>query len=276
MHTKSVLSLAAVTLAVGLAAGPAQARPYCGDVDPCPTPTTNAGAGTATGTVSVNKGYTLAVRARPKSGARVVRRLGNGTRVKIVCQTTGDAVTGRFGTSTTWDKLAKGGFVSDAFVYTGTDGRVAKDCGSNAPAPAPAPTPAPSGRPASVTFTDDYPYKNGDPDKADKWGFFQRECTSFVAWRLNRVKPFSNFMKGGHFGNAMGWDDNARRIGMKVDRKPAVGAVMVRNSGTYGHVAIVAKVGKGKIYVEQYNAGGTHRYSQEWLTVTSVMSFIHA
>ncbi len=80
---------------------------------------------------------------------------------------------------------------------------------------------------------------------------------------------------GGHFGNAENWDENARALGFKVNKNPTVGSVMVRNSGTYGHVAMVAKVGNGKVFVEQYNAGGTHQYSKEWLPVTDVMTFIH-
>ena len=40
----------------------------------------------------------------------------------------GQRVTGTFGTSRLWDKLARGGFVSDAFVHTGSDGRVAPWC----------------------------------------------------------------------------------------------------------------------------------------------------
>lgn len=257
MHKQAVLSLAAATLAFGAAAGPAHA---------------------ATGTVKVNKGYTLKVHKTPSSSSAVVRKLANNAKVTIVCQTSGSSETGRFGTSRIWDKLAGGGYVSDTYVYTGSDRRVAPACGaSTTPAPTPAPaTPAPSsGLPKSVTLKDDYEYRNGNPNNADKWGFFQRECTSFVASRLNRVKPFSNRMKGGHFGNAITWDDNARRIGMKVNRTPTVGSVMVRNSGRAGHVAIVAKVKGRKIYVEQYNAQNDHKYSQQWLDVTSVMTFIH-
>jgi surface antigen len=248
--------------------------------------------GTATGTVTVNAGYTLTVRAAPKSDAEKVRQLANGAKVVIVCQTNGDKVTGKFGTTRIWDQLKGGGYVSDSYIYTGSDGRVAKDCGAApapaptpapAPAPAPAPTPAPApappppsgGTPADVALRNDYPYKNASWDAVDPWGFYKRECTSFVAWRLNKLLKFSNGMRGGRFGNAITWDDNARRLGIKVDRKPTPGSVMVRNSGTYGHVAIVAKTRKGGVYVEQYNAGGTHKYSQQWLTITSAMTFIH-
>lgn len=240
-------------------------------------PTARAAA--APGTVKVNAGYTLAVRATPSSSGRVVRKLANDTKVRIVCQTQGDRVTGRFGTSTLWDKLSGGGYVSDTYVYTGSDQRVAPDCGGATTPVNTQPSPAPSsGLPASVKLRDDYPYPTRSWNGVDPWNFYFRECTSFVAYRISKViRGFANGYKGGRFGNAMTWDDNARRIGMKVDRTPKVGSIMVRNSGRFGHVAIVAKVGSGgkRIFVEQYNAGGTHRYSKEWLTKTSVMTFIH-
>jgi hypothetical protein len=34
-------------------------------------------------------------------------------------------------------------------------------------------------------------------------------------------------------------------------------------------------VAPGRIFVEQYNAGGTHTYSKQWLDVASYMTFIH-
>lgn len=222
----------------------------------------------ATGTVHVNPGYTLSVRARPNKSARVLRRLAPGTRVRITCQTRGSRMTGRYGTSRVWDKLARGGFVTDTYVYTGSDGRVAPSCKRRGGGGG-------DGRPASITMRDDYPWPAASWNEVDPWAFYKRECTSFVAFRLNKVMRFHNLMRGGRFSNAENWDENARRIGFRVNRRPRVGSVMVRNSGTFGHVAMVAKVGRGRILVEQYNAGGTHDYSREWLPVSSVMTFVH-
>lgn len=267
----TIASLAAVA-ALGCAAT-AQARPTCGDSDaPCPTPTQDRGNGTATGIVNVNNGYSLTVRKRPSPSSRAVRKVADGSRVRIVCQTRGPSVTGKYGTSRIWDKLAHGGYVSDAYIYTGTDGRVAKDCKTRKAAPSPNTSGA---RPPSIKLRNDYPFKQASWNDADPWAFYKRECTSFVAYRLNKVMKFSNRMRGGHFGNAENWDENARALGFSVNTHPTVGSVLVRNSGTYGHVAMVAKVGRGRVFVEQYNAGGTHRYSKEWLTVTGEMTFIH-
>lgn len=41
---------------------------------------------------------------------------------------------------------------------------------------------------------------------------------------------------------------------------------MVRDSGTWGHVAIVAKVKKHKFLVEEYNHNVDHGYGRRWLT----------
>jgi surface antigen len=256
---------AATAAATMLAVAPAGAMPVCGDAgNPCPT-----GPKTAPGTVSVAAGYTLTVRAAPRSDARKVGKRKNGAHVVIVCQTNGDQVTGTFGTSTLWDKLARGGFVSDTYVATGSDGRVAPECPGSGGHPHPAQPPAPAhGRPRDVVLRDDYPFPGASPRDADPWGFYHRECTSFVAYRLNRLKGFhfSNRMNGGHFGDAGNWDENARALGFRVDDTPTVGSVMVRDSGTWGHVAIVAKVTKAQFMVEEYNHDGGHNYGTRWIS----------
>jgi surface antigen len=261
-----MLTLAAAGLtAAAFAAPTAQAMPVCGDAgNPCPQ-----GPKVAHGTVDVNAGYTLTVRSAPRGSAPKVRKLADGAKVTIVCQTEGERTTGHFGTSRLWDKLIKGGYVSDTYIYTGSDGRVAPECPSNdAPHPAPHPTEPSKGLPRDVALHDDYPFPNASPHDADKWGFYYRECTSFVAWRLNRMKnfTFSNRMDGGHFGDAGHWDDNARALGFRVDNTPTVGSVMVRDSGTWGHVAVVAKVTKTQFMVEEYNHNVDHGYGTRWIS----------
>jgi surface antigen len=153
-------------------------------------------------------------------------------------------------------------------------------CGATPPASppststSPSPGPSPGPLPPSVTLRNDYPYDGRSPKDADPWQFYFRECTSFVAFRLNKVMRFSNRMGGKRFGNGNTWDDNARRLGYPVDDNATVGSVMVRNSGKFGHVAIVAKVEPARVYVEQYNRRGTHRYSQEWVSRSGKV-FIH-
>jgi hypothetical protein len=65
------------------------------------------------------------------------------TVISIDCVKTGTAVTGAYGTSTLWDHTTysgRGGFVADAWVYTGKSGAVAPACPAAPTTPTPAPT----------------------------------------------------------------------------------------------------------------------------------------
>jgi uncharacterized protein YraI len=81
----------------------------------------------ATGTVHTDSGIALTVRATPSTSGSPVGTIADGTDVTISCQTNGSTVDGKYGTSDIWDKVGDG-YVSDAYVYTGSDGRVAPDC----------------------------------------------------------------------------------------------------------------------------------------------------
>lgn len=90
----------------------------------------------------------------------------------------------------------------------------------------------------------------------DSWGFVLRNCTSFVAWRLqerNRMSGFSNHFRGEHWGDAAHWDDVARELGYRVDSVPAIGAVAQTDAGRVGHVAWVSAIGPGTVTIEEYN-----------------------
>jgi surface antigen len=143
---------------------------------------------------------------------------------------------------------------------------------------------------------DDYPVdlKLAAPDSlVDPWQFYNRECVSFVAWRLNVQmgwKPgepwkFSSAtldMTGN--GNANNWGVYAARKGYKVDSNPAPGAVAwwggaVNNgiiTGPIGHVAIVSKVNdNGTVDIEQYNASPPYAYSTMTIPTGSATGYIH-
>ena len=105
---------------------------------------------------------------------------------------------------------------------------------------------------------DDYPFRSSNVDMPDGWGFLSRECTSFVTWRI-RQHGVTNGMKGGWFGNASTWADNARKLGYRVNNTPSVGAIAhyapnAFLAGPSGHVAYVAQVnGDGTIVIEEFN-----------------------
>lgn len=108
-----------------------------------------AQAEAATGTVHT-AGAGLTIRSGPHTGSTAIGSYANGTSITITCQTYGDTVTGRYGTSNIWDHTAKG-YVSDTYVYTGSDGFVAPTCGS-APACSTAGLGDPRSCPAAVTW----------------------------------------------------------------------------------------------------------------------------
>ncbi|MEU5722378.1 MULTISPECIES: SH3 domain-containing protein [unclassified Micromonospora] len=83
----------------------------------------------ATGTVQASGG--LYVRSGPGTGYSVVGSVANGATVNITCQTTGEWINGNWGATNIWDRLDNGGYVSDGFVYTGSNGQVAPSCTSS-------------------------------------------------------------------------------------------------------------------------------------------------
>lgn len=137
--------------------------------------------------------------------------------------------------------------------------------------------------------TNDYPARLASAPKdslVDPWGFYNRECTSFVAWRMNNDNqiPFRNGMKGGHWGNADQWWGNAIRLGYPHNGTPAEGAIAWWNqnyhrAGPFGHVAYVDGVAaNGSIRVEEYNFEAPGGYDQRTIAPGSgswPSGFIH-
>ena len=136
---------------------------------------------------------------------------------------------------------------------------------------------------SSVAVGNDYPWPNANPKNSDPYAFFYRECTSFVAWRMNRdagttSKPYSftNFMRGGHWGNAGHWRANASALGYTHNSTPAVGAVAwwPATAKSVGHVAYVDAVNAdGSVNVEEYNLHLDHKYGTR--THIHAVEYIH-
>ncbi|MEU5462778.1 SH3 domain-containing protein [Streptomyces althioticus] len=77
---------------------------------------------------NVAPGVRLNVRSGPGTGYPIVRVLPEGSRVAIYCQRPGTKVAGPYGTSNIWDNISNAQYVSDAYIYTGSDGYVASRC----------------------------------------------------------------------------------------------------------------------------------------------------
>ncbi|WP_051367317.1 sporangiospore maturation cell wall hydrolase GsmA [Hamadaea tsunoensis] len=69
----------------------------------------------------------LNVRTGPGLSHPVVRRVANRSALAVACRMTGQNIVGSLRTTAAWDRLAGGGFVSDAFVAW-PRGRTAPDC----------------------------------------------------------------------------------------------------------------------------------------------------
>jgi surface antigen len=115
-----------------------------------------------------------------------------------------------------------------------------------------------------ATASDDYPYPGMDPNAVSPMGFNFRNCTDFVAWRLNEhlgttSAPYAfswwTFVGSSGDGDAIGWKQDAMSHGFPVDSTPQVGSVAWWGNAPFGHVAIVTAVnGNGSVNVEEYNA----------------------
>ncbi len=133
----------------------------------------------------------------------------------------------------------------------------------------------------------DYPsrLRNAPQDSlVDPWLFYSRECTSFVAWRLNNDAgvPFWNYYLDVHWGDASNWSHAASLAGIPVDSTPRRGAVAWWAQGSpgssRGHVAWVMGVTRSSITVEEYNYLSAGGYDQRTIDAGSSMwpsAFLH-
>lgn len=61
-------------------------------------------------------------RSGPGTGYRIVGTVADGATVTVSCSRTGTSHTGRFGTTSLWDKLSDGTWISDAYLENGVSG----------------------------------------------------------------------------------------------------------------------------------------------------------
>jgi LasA protease len=71
------------------------------------------------GIVDTNGGTTLNRRSGPGTNYAIVGSVADAATINLVCWRNGTSHTGRYGTSSVWDKMSDGTWVSDAYVYTG-------------------------------------------------------------------------------------------------------------------------------------------------------------
>jgi surface antigen len=123
---------------------------------------------------------------------------------------------------------------------------------------------------ASKTALNDYPWPHANVDELSPLGYVYRNCTDFVAWRLNRdagitTAPWKytwgNLTPLG--GNAIDWKKSWLANGWATSNTPVPGAVAWwgKDGGAAGHVAYVQAVNlNNTVTLEEYNWGGTNTY----------------
>ncbi|MFT8544804.1 MAG: tape measure protein [Leuconostoc falkenbergense] len=108
---------------------------------------------------------------------------------------------------------------------------------------------------------DDYAFKSKSKDSGvDPWGYFYRECVSFVASRLKNMGVSADLFS--HLGNGADWVNAS----VPHSKTPKVGDVAVYGAGSeFGnHVSMVTGVKGNTISGEEYNWDGDgqyHKYS---------------
>jgi len=124
---------------------------------------------------------------------------------------------------------------------------------------------------------DDYPFRTSGGGLSPL-GYVTRQCTDFVAWRLNRdrgtIGPYSlvwsNMTPGG--GSAGSWPRQWNNHGWQTSTTPINGAVAYQGN----HVAYVKSVnGDGTVTVEEYNWGGSASYNTRTVTVGSFSLYLY-
>ena len=123
---------------------------------------------------------------------------------------------------------------------------------------------------AASNALNDYPWPTANTDQLSPLGYVYRNCTDFVAWRLNRdagitTAPWkytwANLTPLG--GDAIDWKTSWLANGWTTSHTPIPGAVAWwgKSGGPSGHVAYVQAVNLNKtVTLEEYNWGGTNKY----------------
>lgn len=122
-------------------------------------------------------------------------------------------------------------------------------------------------------------YVDGNKDdRRDPWGYYYRNCTSYVAWKSAQF-GFELDLDGPDrrsLGDGGSWADNASRYdGLSTGTQARPGSFAVFQIGNFGHVAFVEKVRGNEILVSEYNLVADGVYSERWVSVHQPTSYVY-
>lgn len=146
----------------------------------------DASAASKTGTVNTNgTGLPLSVRSKASTSGSVVKTLADGSKVTITCYVRGETVQGVWGPTDLWNKVSGGGYISDGFLFTGSDTPVVPKCdGGTTPAPATYIKPVKTGQ---ITQRPGDPYSHNDIYNKYAYDFAVPTGTNVYASRSGKV-----------------------------------------------------------------------------------------
>lgn len=106
-------------------------------------------------------------------------------------------------------------------------------------------------------------YLDGSGNRRDPWGYFLRNCTSYVAWKSAQMGL--ELSGNGSMGHGGSWAYNADKYGLSTGYTPKAGAFAVFSGGAFGHVAYVEAVSGNEVLVSEYNYVAHGVYSERWI-----------
>jgi uncharacterized protein YraI len=197
----------------------------------------------ATGTVNTDSGVAVTVRSSPSTTASAVGTIASGTAVTIDCQATGTTVTGKYGTSDVWDHVpSAGGYVSDTYVFTGSDGRVAPDCAGSTVACSTAGTNNPKTCAQAVAWAKAHVHTNNNADYAG-W------CDRLNSWAYG-------FTASGSESAYVHWTQVPSSYKHAGSTTVPAGGLAFFSGGTWGHTMI--SIGGGKFISNDIHGRGSY------------------
>jgi uncharacterized protein YraI len=197
----------------------------------------------ATGTVHTDSGVAVTVRATPSTGASAVGSVADGTAVTIDCQASGETVTGKYGTTDIWDHVpASGGYVTDAYVYTGSNGRVAPDCAGTTVPCSTSGTNDPNTCGEAVEWAKAHVHETNDSD-------YYNYCDRINAWAYG-------FSASGSTTAYVHWTQIPSSYKHPGDTEVPAGGLAFFSNGGAGHTMI--SIGDGQFLSNDIHGNGTY------------------
>ncbi|GAA1667616.1 hypothetical protein [Fodinicola feengrottensis] len=197
----------------------------------------------ASGTVHTDTGVAVTVRSGPHTTSSAVGSAADGTAVTIDCQASGDTVTGKYGTTDIWDHVpALGGYLTDSYVYTGSDDRVAPDCSGTTVSCSTSGTGDPNSCSAAVAWAKAHVHTNDNPD-------YYNYCDRINAWAYG-------WSASGSTTAYVHWTQIPASYKHPGDSSVPAGGLAFFSNGGAGHTMI--SIGGGNFLSNDIHGAGTY------------------